>query len=481
MKKPDSFPFQTQIAGLVFRVHLAPQETKLKDGTTTQYESFLLQYYEAGQRIQKRRSSWEAIDELIEDVVAAHRQQDPERLELTGRDRRLYLSAVEALQSTGVEVDKAAQEFAEAARLLKDHGLGVLQGAQHLASALENLKGASLQEAVEFFRRHQAADIAPATVTEVIEKLLAEKKANNRGDYHLRDLENRLSRFAEAFPGPIQPITEAQISGWLQGLQKRSNKGVESQEKVSPRTRNNYRDAVNELWGFARKRAFLPRHLETAAAATERVTVVPGDNHILSPDELIKLLEVLPPKLLVPVVIKNFCGLRTEENHPFRWEFLRHESKAMVIKADLAKLSQRRAPPILPNLAKWLQPFQGLEGPINPDYTTPQTLHQAIERASARAGVTLQRNTFRNCYISYRVAQPYPVDLVAQETGTSKGMIEANYRELATAREAKMWFSIVPTQKQLKALKAYAAEIRVGMDKNPSQEASGRKENRAAK
>lgn len=191
--------------------------------------------------------------------------------------------------------------------------------------------------------------------------------------------------------------------------------------------------------------------------------VVPSDNHVITPAALRKLLEALPAKLIVPVVLKAFCGLRTEENHPLRWEYLRLESKAIVIRAELAKLSQRRAPPILPNLAKWQAPFQGLTGPINPDYRTPHTLHQAIQRQAGRAGVELKRNTFRNCYISYRVAQPYPVALVAQETGTSAKMIESNDKELVTAEEAARWFAIVPSPKQLKALRQYAEEMRKQM------------------
>lgn len=131
-----------------------------------------------------------------------------------------------------------------------------------------------------------------------------------------------------------------------------------------------------------------------------------------------------------------------------------------MIRAELAKLAQRRVPPILPNLAEWLRPFQGLSGPINPDYRTPQTLHQAFTRLAQQAGVQLGRNTFRNCYISYRVAQPYASALVAQETGTSVKMIEANYKELVTSQESAQWFAITPTPEQLAALQDYAAQIR---------------------
>ncbi len=477
MKKPDHFPFEYSAAGLVFRVHRASQERVLRNGNAAEYESFLLSYYVGGDRVQKRRNSWEDIYTLIEDAVTAERQKDPERLELTGRDRRVYLAAVEALAPCHREVDGAARDYASAAQVLSPFGMDVRQGAQVLAEALKELKGRSVSEAVAFYKRHEAADVIPRTVLEVLRELLEEKKADGAGEYHRRDLETRVGRFANSFPDQIASITEPQITGWLQNLKKPGRDGTETDCPVGSRTRNNYRDAVAELFAFAKKRNYLPRDLETAGESTKRVKVVPSDNHVIPPEALQKLLDALPAKLIVPVVLKNFCGLRTEENHPFRWEYLRQESRAIVIRAELAKLSQRRAPPILPNLAKWLSPFQGLKGPINPDYLTPQTLYQAVKRCADRVGVELKRNTFRNCYISYRVAQPYPVALVAQETGTSVKMIESNYRELVTAKEAARWFAIVPSPKQLKALRQYADEIR----KKMAQEERGEPAKKATK
>ena len=96
MKKPDRFPFEYSAAGLVFRVHGASQTAVLKNGDTAEYESSLLSYYVSGRRVQKRRNRWAGIDRLIEDAVLAERQKDPERLELTGRDRRICLAAAEA-------------------------------------------------------------------------------------------------------------------------------------------------------------------------------------------------------------------------------------------------------------------------------------------------------------------------------------------------------------------------------------------------
>ena len=194
----------------------------------------------------------------------------------------------------------------------------------------------------------------------------------------------------------------------------------------------------------------------TEAAGTVRMKVVPGKNHIITPEEAKRILEELPPALIPYTVLKMFSGLRTEEAFALTWEDLRFESKAVIIEARVAKLRQRRVPPILPNLAKWLSPFRGLTGPINPDYPSAEGVQRAVMRQSAKIGVTLRRNTFRNCYISYRVAQPTSPAFVAVEAGTSPRMIESNYKELATREEARRWFSICPGRSQLLELRKWA-------------------------
>jgi integrase len=151
--------------------------------------------------------------------------------------------------------------------------------------------------------------------------------------------------------------------------------------------------------------------------------------------------------------------MRTEEAYALHWEHLRFHSRALIIEAELAKLRQRRVPPIFPNLAEWLRPFQGLKGPINPDYSSPHAVQEAVRKNARRADVVLKRNTFRNCYISYRVAQPTLPAVVAEEAGTSVRMVKANYMELATKEEAEAWFSIMPSKKQTADIERFVKEI----------------------
>ena len=465
MKEPTAFPYEYQAGGMVFRIYSAPLVRTDNAGTKTSYPSFLVKYYEGVDLISKRQKSWEQVETFIEEVVAAHRANDPERLLLTGRDRRLQLAAAEALKEIGCDVDHAAREFADATKLLAPHNLGVKQAAQMISDALTRLGVVPLTTALDFFDRHGKPMKAVKNVPEVITQMIQHLRDRGVGNYHVRDMETRLGRFGESFKGPIHEITESEITDWLLGLKKivwemadGKHIRVERDDNipVSKRTRNNYRDAIGELFEFARRRGYVPHDMRTATAEIEREKIVPGKNHIITPKEARQGLSVLSPHLVPYTVLKLFSGLRTEEAFGMTWEEFRFKSKAVIIEAKLAKLRQRRVPPILPNLALWLKPFEGLEGRIVRGYSSPQAVHKAVARDLLAAQVKLGRNTFRNCYVSYRVALPMPASTVAAETGTSARMIESNYKELATKDEAKRWFSIKPTTAQLDKLREYA-------------------------
>ena len=465
MKKPNSFPFEYQAGGLIFRVYEAPLTKTETGGTKKRYESFLVRHYEGVDLIQDRKKSWEDVETLIEEVVTAHRKNDPERLELTGMDRRVYLAAVDALRPVAKSVDQAAIDYAAATQVLAPHQMDIRQAAQLVADALKRLETIPLSTAVDFYLLHGKSMTAIKTVPQVIEELVDELKKNDRGGYHVRDMETRLGRFAASFPGEINKIREKEISGWLQSLKKidwEDQKQVENRkgDLVSNRTRNNYRDAIHELFEHARKRGCLPKALPTEASVTDRVEVVHSKNHIITPHEAERMLENLSPHLIPYTVLKLFSGLRTEEAFGLRWENLRFGSNAVIIEAELAKLRQRRVPPILPSLAKWLRPFRGLTGPINPSYSSPQAVQKAAAREAGNVKVILKRNTFRNCYISYRVALPMLPAVVAEEAGNSARTIKSDYLELATRQEAKQWFSICPSKRKLAELNNYSESLK---------------------
>ena len=153
-------------------------------------------------------------------------------------------------------------------------------------------------------------------------------------------------------------------------------------------------------------------------------------------------------------------AVRTEEIAGMEWEHIAFKRGYIILPKAITKKKRRRIIPILPNLAKWLAPFEGLTGRICYRWATPQTVFQAMDRHAARCGIKAGGNRFRNSYISYRVAQTSDPDKVALEAGNSAAVIAEDYLELTTPEEALKWFSIEPSDQHQKQISAYVANLK---------------------
>src|SRR5690349_16578365 len=99
-------------------------------------------------------------------------------------------------------------------------------------NAVEQLKpfGKTITDAVQHYVVHLKASEKSCTAAELVDELVAAKKADGASQRHVDDLDSRLNIFAEKFDGqPVATITSAQIDDWLRSL------------PVSPSTRNHYR------------------------------------------------------------------------------------------------------------------------------------------------------------------------------------------------------------------------------------------------
>lgn len=64
---------------------------------------------------------------------------------------------------------------------------------------------------------------------------------------------------------------------------------------------------------------------------------------------------------------------------------------------------------------------------------------------TTKAKVKWKGNALRHSFVSYRVADIKNIPQVALESGNSPQIIDSNYRELVTEKEAKTWFAIKKT------------------------------------
>ncbi len=340
-----------------------------------------------------------------------------------------YARAVEALRPTGVPLEMAAIQFAEAHKLLE---------------------GASLLEAVEFYREHHPRNVKKKTVPEVVNELLLAKHADGVSDVYIKDLKGRLGRFAEKFKGLISLITSAEIEDFLRGLKDIGKDEERKGKPLSGKSRNNYRRAIGTLFYFAESRGYVPRGL----GQVEAVSVAKEEDYdidIFTPTEISGLLEFASPALVPFLAIGAFAGLRHAEIQRLDWKEVRLEEGFIEVKASKAKTASRRLVPISENLKLWLKDHKKAEGNVC-DYANmskqlmwlAETVDANFKQQNPPTSFTWKHNALRHSFISYRVAQVHDVAKVSLEAGNSPRMVFSNYRELVRPADAEKWFGITP-------------------------------------
>lgn len=212
------------------------------------------------------------------------------------------------------------------------------------------------------------------------------------------------------------------------------------------RTRNNYRNAVLQLFRYARGKRYLPRNEPTVVEDVALAGRAEGAIQIYTTQELRLLLSHAPTKLLPFFAIGAFSGLRSQEIMRLDWSDIRFEQGFIEVAAAKAKTASRRLAPLLPALAAWLLPMRRND-----------MLCEARQRFCKRGIVlddevfpfTWKPNALRHSYASYRLADIKDAARVALEMGNSPAMLFRNYREIVTEQQAAEWFSVLPERQQL--------------------------------
>jgi integrase len=374
------------------------------------YDEFKLSYYAGGRRKMETFAEFDKAKARAVEINGSVTNGDSENLLLTGKDRLVFTRAVEALQPSGVSLDVAAIQFAEAKALLG---------------------GVSLMEAAQFYAKRHANTITGKTVAEAVAEFIVAKTAAKRSDRHLQDIKYRLGKFRDSFCCDLADVGELGLRKFLDGL------------KLSPRSQNNFRTTIISFFRWAKKKKYLPSDWDEFASI-ETVEDGAGEIEIFTPEELAALLTHADAKLIPFLVIGAFAGLRSSEFCRLDWQDIgKGEGKFIEVKAANArKTRQRRLVPISESLKAWLKPFTKKSGLVWEYKDT--YLYELLEVVTAKAKVPWKNNGLRHSFISYRVAETEDVNKVALEAGNSPQMIFRNYRELVTPKDAARWFSIKP-------------------------------------
>jgi hypothetical protein len=98
------------------------------------------------------------------------------------------------------------------------------------AHALLTAHSVSLQEAARYYLKHVIAYRNAPTISQIVERMIAEAEKNDRRDRSVKDLRSRLGAFAEGFPDRrLSELTVEEVKAW-----------IDENEEWSARTRIHY-------------------------------------------------------------------------------------------------------------------------------------------------------------------------------------------------------------------------------------------------
>jgi integrase len=365
---------------------------------------YTLVYYLNGERkrptFANRQAARRAADHVLEQLCNGEAEVET----LRGPGRHEYIRAQQALEGTGVPLDVAAREYAAAFKATREVSLHALI-AQYLKTCRPG---------------HREARVA-----DVVAELLEARKTDRSSPRHIDDLESRLTRFAKAFECPISSVTGDDIHRFLSGL------------NLQPRTINNFRGAISNLFRFARLKRYVPKDYAPVGEVPEwkepQKPVV-----ILTVPQLAEVLRRANPKFIPYLAIAAFAGLRQSEIMRLCWEHI--DSRNIRVPPGQHRVKSTRVVPIQPNLLRWLDGCRQASGPVVP-YKSPWN---EVTEHLACTGVEDRHNALRHSFGSYRLALLKNLHEVAHEMGNSPGVVNSNYREVVTPEQAEAWFALVP-------------------------------------
>ena len=426
--KTNRKPIQVKRGNVTVKIY---QGNNRVNGTI--YPQFTLTYYEGNQRKKKRFADLAEARREAEFTAEKLSRGEGQVLHLTSVDRTVYVQALDNLRPLNVPLNIAVLEYVSAIKQLPP--------------------GSTLREAVDFFRKRNPASLEKRTVRQAADEMLAAKRGANLSEVHLKDLDYRLNRLADAFEMNIGGVSGPMLQTWMDNM------------PGSGRTKRNYLAVVAALFRFCIKRKYLPKDAMEEVEAVQQTREDNGEIEIFTPAEMGELLYATRPEMIPWLAIAGFAGLRTAEIQRLDWQEVNLKERHIEIKASKAKTAARRLAPITDNLAEWLCPYAkeagkvtGFESWWNQIPKVVDAVNEQRQSLAERTGQTFlsehklvwKHNALRHSFISYRLAAIKNAAEVALEAGNSPQMIFKHYRQLVTEAEAKKWFSVLPERDSIR-------------------------------
>jgi integrase len=286
----------------------------------------------------------------------------------------------------------------------------------------------TITEAVTYYVEHVLKFRNAPPVSELVKSMVAEAESAGRRDDTIKDLRNRLERFARTFgKRQLAGISLAELKQWI------------DDPTTAARTRINYATKVSQLYNFAIRHGWADTNL---VERITRPTPEAGEPGIFTVEESARLLENAESVGLLPyVALGLFAGLRSAELQRLDWSAVKVSERAVIVGAGIAKKRSRRVVEISDTLAAFLAVCSKSRGPV---VDVPH-FQKALKALATSAGVKWTHNGLRHSFASYHLAAYGDTTRTAYQMGHTNPRIVADfYKALVTKADAERFFALRP-------------------------------------
>ncbi|MEI8064192.1 MAG: tyrosine-type recombinase/integrase [Verrucomicrobiota bacterium] len=303
-----------------------------------------------------------------------------------------------------------------------------------------------LDEAVDHYIETVAKFRESPTVSEIVEKIIGQAKADGRRDVTVIDLRHRLGYFANEF-GDRRPgeIGLAELEQW-------ANNPV-----LSPRSRRHNLTKASQLYRYAGKHGWC---IENPIQNLTRPKVEQAEPHILTVEECARLLSLAEQfNLTAFVTLGIFAGIRPDELRKLEWSKIKLGEKLVRLDARVTKIGLRRIIELPDVAVTWLLPVPKKSGLIIGTKSSFKKRWKKLRRAAGygvpgsetekekAAGVKLREwgnDSMRHTAASCWCAKTGDYAKTASMLGHSLDVLHRHYRGLVTPADAERFFNLRP-------------------------------------
>lgn len=299
--------------------------------------------------------------------------------------------------------------------------------------------GVSLEDAANYFAKHERPKQGDITLSALVDLYVEEKRkgTNAKGGLPVRersllDIKSRLGMFSRTHGGElVKHLREEQVKGWLF-----SNQDICAQTRV-----NNFRN-LRAFFNYAVSRGYIAEnpltHIKVGAEGKAPV--------VLSVDQCSALLtQALNHRslaLLPYVALGMFCGVRSEELSKLEWSHVNLAAGSVTIPATIAKKRRIRIVKMPECCKAWIVASgASQEGLIRP--LGFEGRFRALVKASGFAEWPV--NALRHSAASYHYQKHSNASLTCAMLGQrSDDVLFTHYRSLVTPDDAERFFNLLP-------------------------------------